>query len=82
LKSRSVAHRTLRYKPYRRSAEQERGQDALATAGETPALRAPLQIDELLDLTIQIANGLDAAHHQTYSSPTGRTSGLFKSKQT
>ena len=43
-------------------AEQERGQDALATAGETPALRVPLQIDELLDLAIQIADGLDAAH--------------------
>jgi serine/threonine protein kinase/Tol biopolymer transport system component len=46
------------------AAEQERGQDALATAGETPALRARLQIDELLDLAIQIANGLDAAHQK------------------
>ena len=43
-------------------AEQERGHDALATAGETPAIRSPLQIDELLDLAIQIADGLDAAH--------------------
>ena len=45
-------------------AEQERGQDALATAGETPALRVPLQIDELLDLAIQIADGLGAAHQK------------------
>ena len=45
-------------------AEQERGQDALATAGETPALRSPLQIDKLLDLAIQIADGLDAAHQK------------------
>ncbi len=44
--------------------KQERGQDALATAGETPALGSPLQIDKLLDLAIQIADGLDAAHQK------------------
>jgi len=36
--------------------------DTRATASERAALRAPLQIDELLDLAIQIADGLDAAH--------------------
>jgi TolB-like protein len=46
-------------------AKQERGQDALATAGETSALRRPLQIDELLDVAIQIADGLDAAHQKS-----------------
>ena len=45
-------------------AEQERGQDALATAGETPALHVSLQIDELLDLAVQIADGLGAAHQK------------------
>ena len=45
-------------------ADQGRGQDALATAGETPALQAPLQIDTLLDVAIQIADGLEAAHHK------------------
>ena len=45
-------------------AEQERGQDALATAGETPALRSPLQIDESVDVAIQIADGLEAAHQK------------------
>jgi serine/threonine protein kinase len=57
----------------RPSRREEHGQDARATAGETsygpestdvgpPALRAPLQIDKLLELAIQIADGLDAAH--------------------
>ena len=45
-------------------ADQGRGQDALATAGETPALQAPLQIDTLLEVAIQIADGLDAAHQK------------------
>ena len=45
-------------------ADQVRGQDALATAGETPKLQAPLQIDTLLDVAIQIAEGLEAAHHK------------------
>jgi len=43
-------------------AELERGQDALTTAGETPALRAPLEIGTVLDLAVQIADALDAAH--------------------
>jgi len=41
---------------------QQRGQDALVTAGETPALPVPLQVDKLLDIAIQIADGLEAAH--------------------
>ncbi len=45
-------------------SDQGRGQDALATAGETPALQAPLQIDTLLDVAIQIADGLEAAHQK------------------
>ena len=45
--------------------EQQRGQDALAPAGETLALREPLQIDRLLDVAIQIADGLDAAHQKS-----------------
>jgi eukaryotic-like serine/threonine-protein kinase len=45
-----------------RPAEQARGEDALATAGETPALPTPLRIDTLFDLAIQMADGLDAAH--------------------
>jgi serine/threonine protein kinase/tetratricopeptide (TPR) repeat protein len=45
-------------------AEQERGQDALTTADERPALLPPLQIHELLDVAIQIADGLDAAHQK------------------
>jgi len=45
-------------------AEQLRGQDAPATVGETPALRQPLQIGELLDVAIQIADGLEAAHQK------------------
>src|SRR6516164_10079919 len=49
----------------RPSPREEHGQDARATAGETSALRAPLQIDALLDLAIQIADGLDAAHQKS-----------------
>ena len=45
-------------------ADQGRGQDALATAGKTPALQAPLQIDTLLDVAIRITDGLEAAHHK------------------
>ena len=45
-------------------AEQERGQDALTTADERPALLPPLQIHELLYVAIQIAEGLDAAHQK------------------
>jgi serine/threonine protein kinase/tetratricopeptide (TPR) repeat protein len=44
--------------------EQERGQDALTTADERPAPLPPLQIHELLDVAIQIADGLDAAHQK------------------
>jgi eukaryotic-like serine/threonine-protein kinase len=43
---------------------QQHGQDARATAGETPALQAPFPVDELLDLAIQITDGLDAAHRK------------------
>jgi serine/threonine protein kinase len=42
-------------------AGQTHGQDARATAGVTPALPGPLPIDHLLELAIQIADGLDAA---------------------
>ena len=45
--------------------ERQRGQDALAPAGETLALRERLQIDKLLDVAIQIADGLDAAHQKS-----------------
>ena len=46
----------------RPSPREQHVQDARATAGETPALQGPRPVGELLDLAIQIADGLDAAH--------------------
>ncbi len=62
-------------------ADQGRRQDVVATAGETPALQAPLQIDTLLDIAIQIAEGLKTAHQKGITHRDIKPANIFLTRR-